>query len=338
MAAVMQEIMIKINNNKIAILALRKVPLIGAATIKKLWQKEVFNGDNYDAIVNQCLTILKKSVSEIDLRDYYEHAMEIIGRSDDLEIKSIDISDDNYPVQLKELKGPPSILYYKGDISKANLTIGIIGTREPDSKGIEIAKRIGSNFINDGFSICNGLATGIDEASINYDQFESANVVGVVAGGLNYTHSKTLLKSTAEFADKILEKGGLIVTEYPYDMREDKFKVVDSCAIQAGLSHGVILVQSKANGGSKFTLAALAELKRPLGVVSVLGAQDDIFFEANNLILNDFRSGMKVITNLKEEKIIMDKCYLISRKEDYAVFGDAVRKSIKGYNKKNKLF
>ncbi len=338
MAAVMQKVMIKLNNHKIAILALRKVHLIGATTIKKLWQKEVFNGENYETIVNNCLTILKKSVSQIDLKDYYEQALEIIERSDELGIKSIDISDDNYPVQLKEIKGPPSILYYKGDISKANLTIGIIGTREPDTKGIEIAKRVGSYFINDGFSICNGLATGIDEASINYDKFEKANVVGVVAGGLNYTHSKTLLKNTAEFADKIMEKGGLIVTEYPYDSKEDKFKVVDSCSIQAGLSHGVILVQSKANGGSKFTITALAEFKRPLGVISILGSQDDILFEANNLLLNDFKNGMKIITNLKEDKINMDKCYPISRKEDYSVFGAVVRKSVKVENKENKLF
>lgn len=338
MVVVMQKNMIKMNENKIAILTLRKVPSIGAATIKKLWQNEIFNGDNHLAIVQQCLYILKKSVSEINLRNYYEQAMEIIGHSDDLGIKSIDISDNNYPIQLKELKGPPSILYYKGDIRKANLTIGIIGTREPDSKGIEIAKRIGCYFINDGFSICNGLAAGIDEASINYEQFERASVLGVVAGGLNYSQSKTLLKSTSEFADKILEKGGLIVTEYPYDTKEDKFKVVDSCAIQAGLSHGVILVQSKATGGSKFTITALAELNRPLGVVSVLGSQDDILFEANNLILNDFMNGMKVITNLKEDKIMMDNFYHITRKEDYSVFGAAVRKSNKVDNKENKLF
>ena len=53
MAAVMQKIMIKTNNHKIAILALRKVPLIGAATIKKLWQKEYLEQEQKLSLARQ---------------------------------------------------------------------------------------------------------------------------------------------------------------------------------------------------------------------------------------------------------------------------------------------
>jgi DNA processing protein len=325
-------------NNTIAILALRNIKGVGAVAIKKLWQQDVFHGGNYYEIIENACKILKKNIGDEEQEENVEFAKQTIAMNAEDDIKLMDLSNDKYPSQLKVTKGPPSIIYYKGSIEKANKTVGIIGTREPNAKSLEIAKRIGQHFTEHGYSICNGLAIGIDEASIKNDFGIHSNVVGVVAGGLNYNKTKTLLKSTAQIAEQVLENGGLVLSEYSCNTKEDTFKVIDSCALQAWMSHGLILVQSKADGGSKYTLKGFAELNRPLGVISLPNMESDIAFEANNLIINNTKKALCDITGLKSDKIHIEKCYSISQKSDYLVFENAIRNVLGQNDVKGTLF
>ncbi len=325
-------------NNTIAILALRSVRGIAEVSIKKLWQQGIFDNRNYYEIIEDANRLLKKNITDNEQEEFVNIAKQTIEENQEEEINLLDLSNANYPMQLKSIKAPPSVIYYKGNIDKANKTIGVIGTREPNETSIEIAKRIGIYFSNEGFSICNGLAQGIDEASIKNDFSIHSNVVGVVAGGLNYNKTKTLLKSTAQMAEQVLESGGLVLSEYPCNTKEDTFKVVDSCALQAGLSNGLILIQSKAAGGSKYTLKVYAELNRPLGIIVLPGMELDPLFEANTKIIQNTKSGLAEITGLKPDKIKIEKCYSISQKSDYAVFENAVLSKINKENISESLF
>ena len=197
-------------NNTIAILALRNIKGVGAVAIKKLWQQDIFDEGNYYEIIESACKILKKNITDQEQEENVEFAKHIIAMNSEDNIKLMDISDHRYPSQLRVTKGPPSIIYYKGNIERVNKAIGIIGTREPNPKSLVIARRIGQHFTEHGYSICNGLAIGIDEACVKNDASIHSNVVGVVAGGLNYNKTKTLLKSTAILAEQVLENGGLV--------------------------------------------------------------------------------------------------------------------------------
>jgi predicted Rossmann fold nucleotide-binding protein DprA/Smf involved in DNA uptake len=321
------KIMINMNNT-IAILALRNIKGVGSVAIKKLWQQDVFDGRNYYEIIENASKILKKNISDHEQEVNVEFAKNTIALNAEDDIKLIDLSNDKYPSQLKITKGPPSIIFYKGNIERVRKTVGIIGTREPNSKSLEIAKRIGQHFTEHGYSICNGLALGIDEACIKNEFSIHSNVVGVVAGGLNYNKTKTLLKSTAQMAEQVLENGGLVMSEYTCNTKEDTFKVVDSCELQAWMSHGLILIQSKASGGSKYTLKAFAELNRPLGIINLPEMEMDPTFEANTMLLKNTRIALSEITGLKSDKVLIEKCISISQKGDYMVFENALKNSI----------
>lgn len=45
------------------------------------------------------------------------------------EIKTIALNDKNYPKLLKEIKNPPEILYYLGEILPEENCFAIVGTR-----------------------------------------------------------------------------------------------------------------------------------------------------------------------------------------------------------------
>ncbi|MBP7808638.1 MAG: DNA-processing protein DprA [Bacteroidia bacterium] len=324
------------NNNLIAILALRQVKGAGEVAIKKLWLNGVFDNQSHYQIIEKALVILKKKISDEEIEEYVGLSKDTISKSHDNDVKLVDLSDSKYPKTLSEIKDPPSVLFYKGNLAAAQKSLGIIGTREADSIAIEIAKRLGAYFHEKGYSICNGLAIGVDEASITGEKGLHSNVVGVLAGGLNYNKTKTLLASTALMAEKVLENGGLILSEYECGLKEDTFKVIDSCRIQAGLSKGLILVQSKIDGGSKYTLKAFSLLNRPLGVINLNKSGTDLLFEANSIILNDTIAGLAKITGLKPDKILIDNAISISKKDDYQRFEKAISSLDSEFN--GKLF
>ena len=176
-------------------------------------------------------------------------------------------------------------------------------------------------FFSNYFSICNGLVEGIDEHSIYQNGVVLSSVVGVVSGGLCY--NETCSTHHIKIINDVLKAGGLVVSEYfPYQ-KEDKFSGSKASRIQAGLSHGLILVQSKLNGGSKYTINTFSKLPRVLGVIHYPSSKEyeSESFEANRTIVNDGISGVaKIVGSKTKNGISLSSIVSISTKEDYKIF------------------
>ena len=240
------------------ILILSMVKGIGPAFIRK----------NCHRLINDssCYSIVKESKpEELDnLVDYAKTADKIMSDCEANDIKMVSIIDAEYPSQLKEIGDPPSILYMKGDKSLLQHIIAIIGTRNSSELGNRIAEKVGCYF-SQQFAICNGLVEGIDEHSIYCNGKVFKNVVGVLSGGLCY--KETCSPIHVKVIDDVLQAGGLIISEFPPQQKEDAYSGSKASRIQAGLSHGLILIQSKIDGGSKYTLAKYSKLGRPIGII-----------------------------------------------------------------------
>ena len=82
-----------------------------------------------------------------------------------LGIWMIHLDDDRYPPVLKQIYDPPPVLYIKGSLSrKDNLCIAIVGSRHCSLYGQEQASRFAHLLSSAGFTICSGMARGIDTA------------------------------------------------------------------------------------------------------------------------------------------------------------------------------
>lgn len=313
-------------NNIIGTIAISELKGIGPAFLKKHIVSETFSSNNYIQSISEITSLNKKDFDQDTIFNEVERAKEIIGKCKEENIKIIDFNSEDYPTQLKELKDPPAILYCKGNLELLyKRTIGIIGTREPNERGATITERIGSYFSKSDWVICNGLAEGIDSFAIKSTDSYHRNVLGVLAGGLNFNSQKTLLKKTAVNAELTIQNGGLVVSEYPPDKKEDTFSVVNSCRIQAGLSDGLILIQSSLSGGSKFALKTFCQTQRPIGVVKPIQADyDHPTYDGNKEIIERKKAGLAKFTELKEDKILTDTIFVIKSKEDYEQFGQTV--------------
>lgn len=284
---------------------------IGPAFIKKNCHR-LINDSSCDQIVKE------SKPEELDnLVSYAKTVDEIMSDCKDNDIKMVSIIDAEYPSQLKEIGDAPSVLFIKGNLSLLNHVIAIIGTRHSSELGNKIAERVGSYFA-DYFSICNGLVEGIDEHSIYVGSKVLSNVVGIISGGLCY--NETCSSHHIQVINDVLEAGGLIISEYYPRQKEDMYSGSKASRIQAGLSHGLILVQSKIDGGSKYTLAKFAKLGRPIGVIHFPSSAEyqSESFGANRLITEKGKDGLAQMIGLKKTSSInIGPLIVLSNKDDY---------------------
>lgn len=239
-------------------------------------------------------------------------------RKEDVEI--IDVFSPTYPHNLLKISDAPAVLFLRGNKSLLSKPIAIIGTRHSTSLGNRIAERLGEYFSKE-YSICNGLVEGIDEHSVYVNGKMLPNVVGIISGGIDY--KETCSKAHCKTIDDVLEAGGLIVSEFMPDKKEDSFSGSKASRIQAALSLGIILVQSSVDGGSKYTIKSFAKLHRPLGVICYPEAQEfqTDSFGANRLILEQREKGVAQFIGLKASTgIDISAIIPIKSSVDYSTF------------------
>lgn len=325
------------NNKIIGIIALRELDKIGPAFVKKVVSKNTFETTNIIQEIKEIINANNKHFDDDTIYDAIESAKDIVFKCKEEGIAIIELTNDDYPVLLKEIKDPPSVIYCKGNLDLLyNKTVCIIGTREPNKNAVKISERIGSFYSNSSWAICNGLAEGVDNFSIKSNDKIHNKVIGILAGGLNYNTKKTLLKKTAENAEKTIEGGGLLISEMPPDKKEDSFTVVKSCRIQAGLSKGLILIQSSLDGGSRFTTKSFCETQRPIAVINPVQSDFDLpTYNANKDIILNSKKGLSKFTELKEDKIQTSTIFVIKSKDDYTEFENLMTNSPKNIEQTN---
>lgn len=174
------------------------------------------------------------------------------------DIKTINITDKNYPKLLKEIKDPPKLLYYRGEIKNEENCFAIVGTRRYSSYGKQVALEIAGDLAEAGLTIVSGLAPGIDTFShqavverTHLRQGYGGRTIAVLGTGLD--EKSIYPKSNLKLVKKILETGGCLISEYPPGQRGTNFTFPQRNRIISGLSLGVLVIEAKEKSGALIT-------------------------------------------------------------------------------------
>jgi DNA processing protein len=177
-------------------------------------------------------------------------------------IKFIHYKSPFYPKILMNSQDPPVMLSYIGNIENlASSTVAIIGTREPSDYGYKIGLRLGEYFSEKNYSVVSGLARGCDTAAHRGCLNASGRTVAVLAHGLNTIYPK----ENKVLAEEIVDRNGLLVSEYFVGQPPLASFFVERDRIQAGLSLGVFVIETGVNGGTLHTVGFCEGNKRPVG-------------------------------------------------------------------------
>ncbi|WP_179038441.1 DNA-processing protein DprA [Limnobaculum xujianqingii] len=250
-----------ISSNTKKILELSAITGVGAKTLNSLKNLPDFSAMTTKELIN-LVPSLDNKINK--LSDLYDFAEKQISFGETLSHTIISQFDDVYPKNLMGLEDAPALLYCSGDVSILNKKcISVIGTREPTEHGKIFAKNISKWFVSNGWNIVSGLAKGIDTIAHESCLNSNAKTIAVLAHGLG---SKVYPAENRGLAQKIIQDGGVLLSEYPYGSSIFKTNFVQRDRIQAGLSAAVFLIQSDISGGSLHASRAILKYKRPLVV------------------------------------------------------------------------
>ena len=207
-------------------------------------------------------------------------------------IDIININDENYPKILKEIYDPPISLYIKGNKNILNNTsVAIIGCRQASQYGIKVAKYFGYNLAKNEVNVVSGLAKGIDSYAHIGSICANGKTIAVIGNGIDTIYPK----ENINIANKILEKGGTIISEYPLGTKPEKMNFPARNRIISGISKSVIVVEAKEKSGTLLTVDFALEQGRDVYVVP--GNINSINSIGTNELL---KQGAKIITRYKD--------------------------------------
>ncbi|MFK4785711.1 DNA-processing protein DprA [Fusobacterium sp. MFO224] len=211
--------------------------------------------------------------------------LEILKRNN---INIISLKDENYPIYLKNISHPPVFLYYMGNINLLKTKIiGIVGTRKPTTYGKICCEKFTNELVNSGVTTISGLALGIDVICHKTTLNLKGNTIAVVGSGLDIIYPYENKKYWNE-----ISQYGLILSEFPLGTKPLAYNFPMRNRIIAGISKGILVVESKEKGGSLITASLAIEEGR-----DVFAVPGDIYSPVsvgtNNLIK---KSEAKLVT------------------------------------------
>lgn len=181
-----------------------------------------------------------------------------------MDIKTIGIRDEEYPLLLKEIPNPPREIYVRGVFPDRGVpAIAIVGTRKATEAGTRIAEEIATKLASQGFIIISGLAMGMDAAAHRGALGAHGKTVAVLGNGIDEIYPA----QNEKLAERILETGGAIISEYPPGEPSFRGNFIERNRIISGLSIAVVVIEAPMKSGALATAGFAAEQGRSVFVV-----------------------------------------------------------------------
>ncbi len=169
---------------------------------------------------------------------------------------------------------PPVLLFYRGDLQLLDVpfALAVVGTRRCTSVGRTVAYEMGRGLAVSGVAVVSGLALGIDGAAHRGALDQRGPVIGVVGSGLDVVYPGA---NRGLWDDVALR--GLLISEAPAGARPERWRFPARNRLIAGLSNGVVIIESHDRGGALLTVDEAVDRGHPVFAVpgSVLSPASD---------------------------------------------------------------
>lgn len=224
-----------------------------------------------------------------------QQGMDLPALEEQLRVERIAIvhaEERDFPSSLADIHDPPVFLFVKGDLSVLrHPCVSLVGARSMSSYGRRVVEYIVPPLVSAGVTTVSGLAHGVDSEVARVTLSSGGRTVAVLGHGL-------LVATPREHAlmEKIVENGGLLLSEYPLTYAPSKFTFPERNRLIAGLSLGTVIIEAAESSGSLITASLALEMGRE--VFAVPGAIFDTHFKGcHNLIA---KGGAKLVTSAEE--------------------------------------
>lgn len=208
-------------------------------------------------------------------------ATEIIRICAESEISLLAISDDDFPMRLRNISVPPLVLYIKGKLPKidAEPIISIVGPRKASEFGAKAAYSLAYRLAKAGFIVVSGAAIGCDTAA-HKGALKSGRTIAVLGCGINYDY----LPENRNLRNRIAENC-CIISEYPPNAPTGRYTFPIRNRLISGLSLGTVVIEAREKSGSLITARYANEQGRDVFVIP--GNPTFEYYKGSNALLRD---------------------------------------------------
>lgn len=218
-------------------------------------------------------------------------------------IKILLIQHDSYPKLLKEIYNPPILLYYRGSLDWLNqFCLAVVGTRKYSSYGKQLTQSLVRQLTEQNITIISGLALGIDALAHGTALECQGRTIAILGSGLDWPNIYPA--ANHGLAQKIIDSGGAIISEYPIGTRPTTFTFPMRNRIISGLSLGTLIIEAPASSGALITAKYATEQNRE--VFAVPGN----IYSSNSAGTNKLiKQGAKMVTGIEDiiEELQLDQ-------------------------------
>lgn len=251
--------------------------ILSLSKIKNLGRKRIFNllsniKNIDDHLINDIFIELKlnEKLSFDEFKTLYLNSIDEVTKIEKSGVKIINIFENDefgifknkYLLKNKnEISEFPNQLFI---LNKSNLKLDnnkniftIIGTRNNSEESKIITQKITNFLIKKKSIIVSGLAKGIDTIAHQKVVDLEGIAIAILANGLDNIYPS----ENRNLAKSIL-KNGMLVSEYPFGAKAEKFRLIERDRIQAMFCNDIVLIESKIDGGSMHAIKWAKKLNK----------------------------------------------------------------------------
>jgi DNA processing protein len=232
--------------------------------IKKFDREDDFSLLSVKDMENLIGRVLKKAWKMSAIRSMAEKDAD---NAKKLGIRIVSWREDSYPPLLREIYDPPALLFFRGVLpDPAKPMAAVVGTRKPSSQGSKRAYDIGFELGKAGIPVVSGLALGIDSMAHRGNVEAGSHTAAVLGSSPDMVYPS----SNRSLARRILDSGGVILSEYPPGTGPRKWNFPERNRIISAIARGTIIVEAPEKSGALITGRLAAEQGRDLWVDKAL--------------------------------------------------------------------
>ena len=278
-------------NNFEALVSLNLIPQIGSVRLGQLLKYfgqplAIFKatGQSLAALVGERLG---RAIVGFDTR----HLKNDLALAKKSGLKIITLLDQDYPPALKEIPGPPIVLYCLGRITPAdNLAMGIVGSRRASLYGLNSAEKFAAQLSASGITIVSGMARGVDTFAHRGALKVKGRTIAVMGSGFNHIYPA----ENADLAQQI-STCGAVISEFPMETKPLPGNFPRRNRLISGLSLGILITEAARNSGALITADFALEQGREVFVLP--GRIDSVCSMGTNALL---KQGAKIVTGCED--------------------------------------
>lgn len=161
------------------------------------------------------------------------------------------LEKEEFPNKLKCIKNPPKHIYLIGNKDLLfEDSFGIVGTRRITDYGIKNCEYFTRELVFRNIPVVSGMAIGTDSVAHRTSLEYGGKTIAVLGSGFD----NIFPKQNVELFEKIIEMGGLVITEFEDNMKPMKENFPKRNRIVTALSEGILVIEAAYRSGTSITV------------------------------------------------------------------------------------